>query len=69
MEISEAEYQELRNAFQMLGQIASCVEDFCEEDDTTLMGVLRVIAEYHHMRFNQAYEYLNRLQESNRKNS
>ena len=60
-EIPEAEYRELRDCFTMLSQIGAYVEDFCDENDTTLMGVLRLLAEYHHMKSNDIYHHLDRL--------
>lgn len=61
MEISQAEYNELKSCSQMLGIIGSYVEDFCNEDDTTLAGVLRLLAEYHSMKSNDLYEKLDAL--------
>ena len=42
--------EQLKKHSQMLGRIASCVEDFAEsEEDTTLICVLRLLARYHQM--------------------
>jgi hypothetical protein len=62
--ILEAEYNELKACRQMLSQISLYIEDFCEEEDTTLVGVLKVLAEYHTMKSNELYEKINILQES-----
>lgn len=53
----------------MLSQIASYVEDFAEtEDDTTLMCVVRLLAEYHQLKADQHYEALERLKIQNDEN-
>ena len=67
MEITEAEYTELRESFLMLSQISSYVEDFCEEDDTTLMGVLALLAEYHYMKSDDMYHRLDNLKRRQQK--
>jgi hypothetical protein len=61
-EISEAEYNELRACHLMLSQIGSYVEDFCNEEDTTLQGVIRLLAEYHHMKSTELYEKLDSME-------
>ena len=50
MEISEKEYNELKSHSQMLGMIGMYVEDFCEEEDITLVGVQRLLVEYHELK-------------------
>lgn len=60
-EITEAEYNELRACSQMLGTIGSHVEDFCNEEDTTLVGVLRLLAKYHALQSDSVYHELDRL--------
>lgn len=47
MEISEQEYKELKSHSQMLGMIGAYVEEFCNEEDTTLIGVKRLLADYY----------------------
>ena len=47
MEISEKEYKELKSHSQMLGMIATYVEEFSDEDDTTLTGVIKLLADYY----------------------
>jgi hypothetical protein len=64
-EITEAEYKELINCMSMLNQISAYVEDFCEEEDTTLMGVIRLLAEYHYLKSDELYLRLNNLRERN----
>ena len=50
MEISEKEYKELKSHSQMLGIIGSYVEEFCDEEDTTLTGVMKLLADYYALR-------------------
>ena len=45
--LSEEEFSILRDRSLMLGVIAGYVEEFCEEDETPLMGVVRLLARYH----------------------
>jgi hypothetical protein len=47
MEISEQEYKELKSHSQMLGIIGTYVEEFCNEEDTALIGVKRLLADYY----------------------
>lgn len=47
MEISEQEYKELKSHSQMLGIIGTYVEEFCNEEDTVLTGVKRLLADYY----------------------
>jgi len=63
IQISEAEYNELRACRQMLCQISVYVEHFCNEEDTTLMGVLRLLAEYHSLKSLEMYHSLDQLKE------
>jgi len=60
-QITEAEYIELKACSQMLSQIGSYVESWCNEEDTTLVGVLRLLAEYHTMKSNEMYEKIDDL--------
>ena len=57
-QISEEEYNDLKSHSQMLGIIGSYVEEFCEEDDTTLIGVVRLLAAYHALKSRDLYEEL-----------
>ena len=47
MEISEKEYKELKSHSQMLGIIGTYVEEFCNEEDSVLIGVKRLLADYY----------------------
>ena len=45
----------------MLSQISGYVEDFCKkEEDTTLVAVLRLLAEYHNLLSEYHYNALER---------
>ena len=59
--ISEEEYNDLKSHSQMLGMIGSYVEEFCEEDDTTLAGVVRLLAEYHSLKSKDLYMEIERV--------
>jgi hypothetical protein len=61
MEISEEEYNELKRCYQMLGQIGAYLEDFCGEDETTLEGVMKMLARYHSMRAHEIYVNLDKM--------
>ena len=54
-ELTDEQFNELKSHSQMLGVIGMYVEDFCEENDTTLVGVMRLLAEYHSMMTIQLY--------------
>lgn len=43
--ISKQEYENLKSHSLMLGRIASLVEDFCEEEETTELGVRKILSE------------------------
>ena len=49
VQISETEYNTLKEHSRMLGQIAQYVEDFCDDEDTTLVGVLKLLANYRYL--------------------
>jgi len=63
MDITQEEYKNLKECALMLGQIGTYVEDFCNEEDTTLMGVIRLLAEYSDMRSQLLYVDLDKLKE------
>jgi hypothetical protein len=48
--VDKAEYENLKRHAMMLGHIASLVENFCEEEDTTEMGVRRILSELYFRR-------------------
>ena len=49
VQISESEYNTLKDHSIMLGRIGQYVEDFCGEEDTTLVGVLKLLADYRYL--------------------
>lgn len=63
MEITQEEYNQLKECRLMLGQISVYVEDFCNEEDTTLMGVIRLLAKYHEIQSTFLYNNLDKLRE------
>ena len=60
-QITEEEYNDLKSHSQMLGIISSYVEEFCEEDDTTLTGVVRLLAAYHALKSRDLYDRVEKL--------
>ena len=60
-QITEEEYNDLKSHSQMLGIIGSQVEEFCEEDDTTLIGVMRLLAAYHSFKSRDLYDRIEKL--------
>ena len=61
--IDEAELKDLRDYKIMLSQINCYIEDFCNEEETTLMGVIRLLAEYHQLKSDNLYGKLEHLKE------
>ena len=59
--IPDKEYKELLEHSRMLGRIGAYVEDFCKEEDTTLMGVVRILAEYHELKADYNWKALEKL--------
>lgn len=62
--VSDEEITRLKSHSIMLGQIASCVEDFSESsNDTTLICVLRLLARYHDMKADRFFEAIRKQEE------
>jgi len=59
--IDAAQLEEYKRSSIMLSQISAYVEDFCNEEDTTLMGVIRLLAEYHQLKAELFYNKLDKL--------
>jgi hypothetical protein len=59
--IDVAKLEEYKNCHAMLSQISIYVEEFCNDEDTTLMGVIRLLAEYHQLKAELFYNKLNKL--------
>lgn len=45
----------------MLSRIASCVSDFCNEEETALQGVAKLAALYYDTKASEAWDYVERL--------
>jgi len=46
----------------MLGRIANLVQEFCEEDDTTLQGVAKLVANYRKHQAKEAWDFVDSLE-------
>lgn len=54
-QIPEEEYERLQLCTQMLSRIGLWVEDFIkDEEETTEMAVLRLLSDYHYMKYEEA---------------
>jgi len=47
----------------MLGRIANIVQEFCEGEDTTLMGVAKLLASYRECQAKEAWDFVDSLEE------
>ena len=57
--MSEDYVKQMEQNSQMLGRIAGFVGDFAEnEEDTTILCVLRLLQEYHYSKANSLQEYI-----------
>jgi hypothetical protein len=57
--MSEDYVKQLEKNSQMLGRIAGFVGDFAEnEEDTTILCVLRLLQDYHYSKANSLQEYI-----------
>lgn len=45
----------------MLGRIANLIYEFCEEEETTLQGVARLLANYRECQAREAWDFLDSL--------
>ena len=45
----------------MLNQIGAYVEDFCNDEDTTLVGVMRLLAKYHQLESEVLYQKIDQI--------
>jgi hypothetical protein len=52
----QKQFNEYRSHSHMLGRIACHVSDFCGENDTTEIGVLRLLASYYELKAFQIHE-------------
>lgn len=51
----DPEHDRLQRHSDMLGRIGCAVSEFCDEDDTTEIGVLKLLAEYRSLQANEAW--------------
>lgn len=54
--------KELEDCELMLGRIANLVGEFCEEDETTLHGVAKLLAYYRDYQATDAWDFVDNLQ-------
>jgi len=66
-ELTEEQFEELKSHSRMLGVIGAYVDDFCSEEDTVLMGVIRLLASYHTLKSCEMFNKLDDLREQNEK--
>lgn len=62
-QITEEEYNNLKEHSYMLGRIGCYVENFVKEEETVEVGVLRLLAEYYFMRSEEANELMEKAQQ------
>lgn len=60
-ELTDEQFDNLKSHSQMLGVIGAYVEEFCEAEETVLVGVLRLLAEYHSMKATLTYNEIEKL--------
>ena len=53
--------KELEDCELMLGRIANLIQEFCEEEETTLQGVARLLANYRECQAKEAWDFLDSL--------
>jgi len=53
--------KELEEHSLMLGRIANLVEEFCEEEETTLQGVAKLLAHYRNYQAMEAWDFVDNL--------
>ena len=53
--------KELEDCELMLGRIANIIQEFCEEEETTLQGVARLLANYREYQAKEAWDFLDSL--------
>lgn len=53
--------KELEDCALMLGRIANLVQEFCEEEETTLQGVAKLLAHYRDSQAKEAWDFVDEL--------
>jgi hypothetical protein len=63
--LTRKEFERYEKNTAMLNSVALAVEDFCRGEDTVLIGILRVIKEYHFLKSKEAAEWLEEEEKNN----
>ena len=53
--------KELEDCELMLGRIANLIQEFCEGEDTTLMGGAKLLANYRECQAKEAWDFVDSL--------
>ena len=64
--MTEEQTKQLEDCDLMLGRIASLVQEFCEEDETTLQGVAKLLALYRDLQAKDAWDFVDWLDRKNK---
>jgi hypothetical protein len=64
--MTEERIKQLEDSEVMLGMIASLVGEFCEEEETTLQGVAKLLALYRNSQAKDAWDFVDRLDRKNK---
>jgi len=64
--MNEEQIKELEEHSLMLGRIANLVGEFCEEDETTLQGVAKLLAHYRDSQARDAWDLVDSLDRKNK---
>lgn len=62
VEIDKDRLHNLESSHAMLSRICGFVSNECKEGDTTLMGVVRVLAKYHDLLSDYHYNWIDTLE-------
>ena len=64
--MTEERIKRLVDSEVMLGMIASLVGEFCEEEETTLQGVAKLLALYRNSQAKDAWDFVDSLDGKNK---
>jgi hypothetical protein len=64
--MTEERIKQLEDSEVMLGMIASLVGEFCEEEETTLQGVAKLLALYRNSQAKDAWDFVDSLDRKNK---
>lgn len=59
--MKEERIKQLEGYESMLGRIASLVQEFCDEEETTLQGVAKLLAHYRDYQAKEAWDFVDDL--------